>query len=117
MEVLKLGEVLDKLNWQRDEELLNVEITGDWYSWRGSYDYIAIEFLQGGKNYSTVENLKDVLNSALNTGKMHGYKGGEYNIDYDTPLVFTTDYRDSFGLEVVNIGFDFEGLKISVQEV
>lgn len=115
-DTLSLEEVLNKLNYQDNDSVLNVELTGEWYSWRGSYEHLAVEYVEGGKNYSTIKELIDVLNSALNKGYMYGYKGGEYNINLSTPVIFTTSYRTGFGLAIKNIGFDFDGLKIFVEE-
>ncbi len=74
-------------------------LTGTWDSYRGFYDEL---MLVGGKTdegYNTVGALEALLNSALRTGTMTGYKGGEYPITRHT-RVWLAEYGESNGAVV-----------------
>ena len=116
MEYLTLGELLDALNCHSDDEELNVELTGEWGSYRGYYDQAFIGYRRKGRNYSTVEELKNIIYEALGEETMYGYKGGEFSVGYDTEVCFALDDRSVSGLYVKRLTDDFDGLKLEVEE-
>lgn len=116
MDYLTLGELLDELNCHNEEEELNVELTGEWGSYRGYYDQLFIGYSQGGKNYSNVKLLKNIIEEALNEGEMYGYKGGEFSVDDNTEVCFALDYSSVGGLYIKGLTKGFDGLKLEVEE-
>lgn len=116
MEYLTPGELLNELDYYDDEELLNVELTGEWGSYRGHYDQMFIGYRRKGGNYSTVEELKDIIYEALGAETMYGYKGGEFSVDSSTEICFAQDERSVSGLYVKRVTDGFDGLKIEVEE-
>lgn len=116
MDYLTLEELLNELNYYDDDEELNVELTGEWGSYRGYYDQVFIGYRRKGKNYSTVEELKNIIYDSLGTGVMNGYKGGEFSVDSNTELCFAQDERSCGGLYVKRITDGFDGLKLEVEE-
>ena len=116
MDYLTLGELLNELNYHNDDEELNVELTGEWGSYRGYYDQMFIGYRRKGGNYSTVEELKGIIYDALGEGVMHGYKGGEFFVGNNTEVCFALDDRSVSGLYVKRLTDDFDGLKLEVEE-
>lgn len=54
------------------------------FSWRGSYDEFAFEVSEGKMNRDSVlENIQRAF-----TEVFHGYKGGQYTYDNETPVNF-----------------------------
>lgn len=116
MDYLTLGELLYELNRHDDDEELNVELTGEWGSYRGYYDQMFIGYRRKGKNYSTVEELKDIIYEALGGEIMYGRKGGEFPVGDDTEVCFALDGSSVGGLYVKRITDGFDGLKLEVEE-
>ena len=116
MEYLTLGELRRALVVYDDNEELNVELTGDWGSYRGYYDQLYIGYKKKGDKHSTVDKLRGIIEEALDTGVMHGYKGGEFSINEHTEVCFAQDYRATGGLYIKRVTEDFDGLKIVVEE-
>lgn len=116
MDYLTLGELLNELDYYDDEETLNVELTGEWGSYRGYYDQAFIGYRWKGRNYSTVEELKGIIYDALGEGTMYGRKGGEFSVDSNTEVCFALDERSVGGLYVKKITNGFDGLKLEVEE-
>lgn len=116
MDYLTLGELLDELSYHDDDKELNVELTGEWGSYRGYYDQLFIGYNRGGKSYSNVKLLKFIIEEALDEGMMYGYKGGEFSVGYDTEVCFALDHRSVSGLYVKSLTESFDGLKLEVEE-
>lgn len=116
MEYLTLGELLNELDYHDDEEILNVELTGEWGSYRGYYDQMFIGYNRKGRNYSTVEELKGIIYDALGEGVMHGYKGGEFSVYDNTEVCFALGDSSVGGLYIKGLTDGFDGLKLEVEE-
>ena len=116
MDYLTLGELLDELDYYDDEETMNVELTGEWGSYRGYYDQMFIGYRRKGRNYSTVQEIKDIIHEALGEETMYGYKGGEFSVDNNTEICFAQDYKSCGGLYIKRITDGFDGLKLEVEE-
>lgn len=116
MDYLTLGELLNELDYYDDEETLNVELTGEWGSYRGYYYQAFIGYRRKGGNYSTVEELKDIIYEALGEETMYGYKGGEFSVGYDTEVCFALDHSSVGGLYIKGLTDGFDGLKLDVEE-
>ena len=54
-------------------------LDGDWYSYRGYYDELALQYSNVDKGFNTVGALRRILQAALG-GTLYGYKGGEYTV-------------------------------------
>lgn len=115
MDYLTLGELLDELIYHDDDEELNVELTGEFGSYRGYYDQVFIGYRRKGRNYSTVEELKGLIHEALGEEVMYGRKGGEFPVDEQTEVCFAQDERSVVGLYVKKITDGFDGLKLEVE--
>ena len=116
MDYLTLGELLNELNYHSDNEELNVELTGEWGSYRGYYDQVYIGYSRKGRNYSTVQELKDIIYDALGEGVMHGYKGGEFSVYDNTEVCFALGDSSVGGLYIKGLTDGFDGLKLEVEE-
>ena len=116
MDYLTLGELLNELDYYDNEETLNVELTGEWGSYRGYYDQAFIGYRRKGRNYSTVEELKDIIYEALGEETMYGYKGGEFSVHDNTEVCFALDYSSVGGLYIKGLTDGFDGLKLEVEE-
>lgn len=116
MDYLTLGELLNELNYHNDDEELNVELTGEWGSYRGYYGQVFIGYRRKGRNYSTVEELKKIIYEALGEGIMYGYKGGEFSVGNNTEVCFALDHKSASGLYIKGLTDGFDGLKLEVEE-
>ena len=116
MDYLTLGELLYELNRHDDDEELDVELTGEWGSYRGYYEQVYIGYRRKGRNYSTVEELKAIIYDALGTGVMHGYKGGEYSVYENSEVCFALGDSYVGGLYIKGLTNGFDGLKLEVEE-
>jgi len=73
-----------------------------WGSYRGYYECIALDPTHHPlRSAITVEDLIKSLRAAVGT-KMHGYKGGEYPIEWSTRL-YVSPYGEASGLMVVGV--------------
>ena len=67
----------------------------DVFSWRGSYDMPAVEFMENDYPMNIEErNILMKLENIHGT-KVRGYKGGEFILDEDSILFFVLDESDS----------------------
>ena len=88
-------------------------------SYRGSYEFLAIEYeAQTYKRYDsdkyvrTVTDLIELLEKHKNW-TMTGWKGGEYDVDFELPLVVANDGISTQRIiESVHIGSYYVDLKI-----
>jgi|SRR5699024_4406243 len=116
MRYLTVGELKSELSYHDDEDVLNVELTGEWGSYRGHYDQVFIGYKRKGRNYSTVEELREILYKIIGIGTTYGYKGGEFEVDEDSKVCFALDYKSVGGLYVKRLSDGFDGLKLEVEE-
>ena len=54
-------------------------------SYRGYYDHLALGWTEGSRDWPTVSDIVDRLQSAIGK-EFEGWKGGEYTMDRDTPI-------------------------------
>ena len=67
----------------------------DVFSWRGSYDMPAVEFMENDYHMNIEEgNILMKLENIHGT-KVRGYKGGEFILDEDSILFFVLDESNS----------------------
>jgi hypothetical protein len=92
---LTIGKILDKINGFDGKETFaltnNKYLTGEFDSYRGYYEDLALEYHEEDTGFNTIEQLKRLLNNALQAKKMYGYKGGGFSITKDT-LVWVANY-------------------------
>lgn len=69
-------------------------------SWRGSYDELALHYTNEG-DACTVADLIDVLERAIGK-EFHGYKGGTYRMDKNTP-VWVSNWGEAAETGIVDV--------------
>lgn len=111
-----LGDLQNALLRYSDDDKLNVQLTGEFGSFRGDYSVLYIGVDLNGTDYSSVGLLQSVIDDALEQSIMYGYKGGEYNIDNHTKFVFASDYKSVLGFTLLNTRLDFKGVILEVDE-
>jgi len=99
-----IGSLLKRLAKYSDDRVICLsnerELSGQYYSYRGYYEDMALEFCEEGIN--TVGGVKDILIRAMEYGDMKGYKGGEFPITEDTYL-WVAHKPSSCGLAILEL--------------
>lgn len=67
----------------------------DVFSWRGSYDMPAVEFMENDYPMNIEERNILMKLENIHETKVSGYKGGEFILDEDSILFFVLDESDS----------------------
>lgn len=102
---LTLGQLLDKLENMPRKTIIKTtdgRSLGRPQSYRGFYEDLAFEPVQG--SVQTAGDLATVCDLALGKS-FHGYKGGDFVMDRDTPL-WISNYGESSGEAIIGLGDD-----------
>lgn len=104
---LSVGGLLEKLEHLSDDSEVTLtngkSFSGYWFSYRGSYADLALEYGDQDTPPITVGELKKVLHEALQDGHMQGYHGGAYYIHPDTLLWCAMSCGNASGHMVVDL--------------
>lgn len=91
---LTIGQMLNKLNeFEGNEKVVfsNEEFfDGTWDSYRGYYEDMYLGSSRSDEGLNTVNELRKTLLNALDRGSMQGYKGGDFSVNNDTLVWFST---------------------------
>ncbi|MCA1021540.1 hypothetical protein [Halobacillus litoralis] len=102
---LSIGDLHGELSKYNDDREIIIDdgtfFDGEFDSYRGYYQDLALGFEWKDQELNTVGSLKEMLEKALKIGGMHGYKGGNYRITPDT-LVWLANYG-SCGKMIVDL--------------
>jgi len=104
---LTVSELIASLEVCRDHsvsvrfDFCGFEPSGDWHSYRGYYEDLAIGYEESSSDPRKVSDIIAMLRDAL--GKtLHGYKGGEWTVTGDT-AVWVDSHGRATGTGVVGV--------------
>lgn len=102
---MTLGELIAALDRKEPGESVHFDFgyfTPDsLHSWRGSYEQLALGYTNEYVSKITVKELLVMLRDAR-VKTFHGYKGGEYFMDDDTP-VWVANYNEGCHTAIVDV--------------
>lgn len=106
-DILTVEELQQKLEMFSDDREIHLtngyHLEGGFDSCRGYYHDLCLEITDVSPGGTTVADLKNILNAALEQGEMTGYKGGDFKIEGSTDVWVGTYGTTENSSMIVNV--------------